>query len=374
MLTEDAVRRIVQRIEEEEREWSSVAPELYRDLRGKALEALSSLTSSAEKEMNNVCGKIKGRVKLFSVERNRDHNDLEVIAADASSYPMPITLSRMALISGLAVRASPKGLKFSVKSDVINEPASMGLTPFRYILSARRESLIPSSILHQIRSNGPAEFVVIDGPLSVSEWYKEAYGQAKVKEAVDELIRWKGDLMDLCEAEGMYLIAVVKRGRSTYFHNYFDLMDDYTDQFVFHNVLDYGHRTESVSINEAIRRWKTKEAEKRGKEKLLIARLPHEIKGFYIKTSDNPLVPPIRVEYPGYLREEDKIASYVLSTAVLSNNAEYDGLPKAQCLAHTEANVSRRIMGEIFKEQLARIGKSHDRVKLLALIKGYRID
>jgi len=46
-LTEKDYQEIIRRIEE--REWISAQPELYKELRKKALDALSSIASSAQK-------------------------------------------------------------------------------------------------------------------------------------------------------------------------------------------------------------------------------------------------------------------------------------------------------------------------------------
>jgi hypothetical protein len=214
------------------------------------------------------------------------------------------------------------------------------------------------------------ELALMDGPLSISQWYKEVWRSEKVKEAVEELLEAKNNLMQLCKEKKLLLLGVVKRGRSTYFHNYFNLLDPFIDQFVFHNVLDYGNRTESISIKTAVEKWKP-EAKR---EELLINRLKYDIRSFYIKTSDNPLTPPVRIEYPEYLQdEEQKLASYILSTAILSNDREFDGLPKAQCVAHRECTITKKVMEEIFKEQLYRTTSQTGIKSLLATTRGYPI-
>jgi len=86
---------------------------------------------------------------------------------------------------------------------------------------------------------------------------------------VDELLEAKNSIMQLCKEKQLLFLGIVKRGRSTYFHNYFNLIDEFIDQFVFHNVLNYGYKTESIPIKTAVEKWKAKAKH----EELLINRL-----------------------------------------------------------------------------------------------------
>jgi len=369
VLTEEDWKEMIRRLEE--REWISARPELYKELRRKALDALSSITSEAQKQLENVEKDVGEKVRLSPVKRLAALNELGVVASDASSHSFPLLLSRVTLMSGIAIELPLKG-KASILSEVLVEKASMPEPEFRFIESAKRESMLPLSAIHHLvtKADDGIKLMLIDGPLSISQWYKEVWRSEKVKESVNELIGVKNNLMRICEKRGLLLLGVVKSGRSMYFHNYFDFLDEFTDQFVFHNVLKYGYRTESISVKEAVKKWKP--AAKH--EELLINMLKYDIRAFYIKTSDNPLTPPIRVEYPEYLQEkEDDIASYVLSTAVLSNDREFDGLPKAQCIAHMECRITKKLMEEIFKEQLYRTTSRTRIQSILATTRGYPI-
>jgi hypothetical protein len=368
-LTEKDYQEIIRRIEE--REWISAQPELYKELRKKALDALSSIASSAQKKLENIGKDVKKKVHLLKVKRMSAINEPKSISSDASSYPVPLLLSRVTLMSGLTIKI-PLKEKASILAEVLVEDASMPEPEFRFIESAKRESMLPLSATHHLttKADDDIELVLMDGPLSISQWYKEVWRSEKVKEAVDELLEAKNNLMQLCKEKELLLLGVVKRGRSTYFHNYFNLLDPFIDQFVFHNVLDCGYRTESISIKTAVEKWKP-EAKR---EELLINRLRYDIRSFYIKTSDNPLTPPVRVEYPEYLQDrEGEIASYVLSTAILSNDREFDGLPKAQCIAHRECTITKKVMQEIFKEQLYRTTSQTGIKSVLATTRGYPI-
>ena len=104
----------------------------------------------------------------------------------------------------------------------------------------------------------------------------------------------------------------------------------------------------------------------------MATKLPFEIHGFYIKTSKNPLTPPVRVEYPDYVKKmEDWVASYVLSTSVHTFDPEFDGLPLIQCLAHRDSKITGRIMWEIYKQKLYELSKIGEDLRLIAPSKGY---
>jgi hypothetical protein len=368
-LTEQDYQEIIRKLEE--REWISAQPELYKELRKKALEALSNIASTAQKQLEDIQRSVKEKIQLFPVKYDKSSNEMDVLASDASSYPIPLIISRLTMLSGITIRL-PFKRKASILADVLVEDATMPEPEFRFIESAKRESMIPLSIAHYIVNNtdDTVKLALVDGPLSISQWYKEVWKSEKVKESVTELIESKNRLMQLCKDKNMLLLGVVKRSRATYFHNYFNLIDDFTDQFVFHSTLEYGTRTESISMRKAIQQWKPKAKPK----ELLINWLSYDIYGFYVKTSDHPLTPPIRVEYPEYLRDrEGEIASYALSTAILSNDREFDGLPKAQCIAHRECKVTKRVMEEIFKEQLFRTTSKRGILDILAPVRGYPI-
>jgi len=368
-LTRDDIERITRIIEE--REWISIHPELYRRLMEDASKTLSTEINRAKEEIEAIKNRFKDTVQMLKVNSDIRFNELSAIGSDASRCPMPLLIARSALVSGIALRHPSDNPPSILEEVLIVLPSEMSGTSFRFYVSAKCESLIPLSVQHQLLNYKPPGIVVIDGPLSISQWYREIPRRAKkVVEVIDEFIDAKSNLMKLCYEMDIPLIGVVKRGRSRYFHNYSGLADEshYSDQYVFHQMLNYGFRTSSISITEAIIKWRKKAKPK----ELLITRLPFEIYGFYIKTSKNPLTPPIRVEYPSYLKDhEDWIANYVLSTAVQTYDSEFDGLPFVQCLAHRDAKIAGRIMWEVYKQRLYEISKTGENLSLIAPSKGY---
>lgn len=367
-ITEEDLRRFIRELER--REWISIHPELYRELMEESARVFKAEVKKAKEEVERVKSLFKGDLSLIKVESNDDAPSLLAIGSDASRCPIPLLITRVALMSGIALR-HPSDNPPSILKEVVSVPPSkMGGSIFRFYVSAKCESLIPITVQHQLLKHGEVSVIVVDGPLSISQWYRGVPGKVKdVVEAVEGLVEARGNLMKLCREMSIPLISVVKRSRSRYFHNYFRLTDEsrYSDQYVFHQMLDYGYRTESISITEAIIRWRRKAKVK----DLLITKLPFEVYGFYIKTSRSPLTPPVRVEYPAYMKDrEDWIASYVLSTAVQTCDPEFDGLPVVQCLAHRDAKIAGRIMWEIYKQRLYEMSKMGEDLRLIAPSKG----
>ena len=347
----------------ERREWISLNPELFEKLRARASEALAEELKKADGIMSQLREAVLEKIDILEVEADEGLASLEAIGSDASSHPIPLAISRIALISGIAVRDPPR-TRPSILGDVVCLSNERSRTEFRFIMSARREALIPLTILHQATSFGTPEAVFIDGPLSISQWYKKAWTR-DVREAVGELVRARRELIGFCAQEDALLISIVKRGRSRYFHNYIGIADKspYSDQTLFHYLLRPGERTEAISITRAIRRWRSGVSPK----DLLINHLRHEIYGFYIKTSHNPFSPPIRVEFPENLRgREEEIASLVLSTAVPSADLSFDGLPRALCVAHRDAKITAEMMRHIYRERIYEVAEEGMDMGLMA--------
>jgi len=331
-------------------------PELYKGLLESSLERLPDLAKKVKAHRDDMRRALSGAgLETFQADINENMMKVEAIGSDASSNPMPVTAAYVALVGGIAIRDPRRTSPIIARDILIEDSDSMGHRSFKFYYQVYAEKLIPITCIKQIKDNGAAEVLVVDGPLSASILLRrvpkgrgvtqKAY--QKIQKAAHELIRLRDDLIKLCKEKGIILISVVKRCTSRHFLAWYDLKEKipYRDQYVFHQILRYGERTTSISISKAI--------EKQGAPPF--GRYC-EIRGFYIKTSKSPLTPPLRVEYPEYLEgKEDWIASYVLSTAITSAEAEYDGLPKAQCLAHKDARIAGMIMREIYKRSIIKL-------------------
>jgi len=338
--------------------WHPIYPDLFVDLRARANEALSSKLELAGAMLRQSSEEVREKVKIREVDVRPDLRMKSCIAADSSSYPLPFAISRMALIGAIAVR-HPTRKPVSVAGQLLDLEPRFASSDFQVYLGAVRESMIPRAVLDQLSRYGPADLILIDGPLSISQWYNLASAEV-VRRAVLELVRSRNDLLNAGAKDGIDLIGVVKKSESMYFQKAYGLSGGLSDQFLFNQVLQFGERTEEISITEQIIAAATGAA--------MVEKMDHQIYGFYIKTSRNPLTPPLRIEFPDYVKGRvDDLASYVLSTSLESFDYKYDGLPQAQCIAHRDGKVTKDAMSAIVQEQIAKMSSSEDSLRLLSL-------
>ncbi len=341
-----------------EQNWHPIYPDLFVDLRARANETLSSKLELAAEMLKQSSHEVREKVKIRKVDVRPELRMKSCIAADSSSYPMPFAISRMALIGAIAVR-HPTRKPVSVAGQLLDLEPKFGLSDFQVYLGAVRESMIPRAVLDQLSRYGPADLILIDGPLSISQWYNLASADV-ARRAVLELIQSRNDLLNEGSKQGIDLIGVVKKSESMYFQKAYGLSGSLSDQFLFNQVLRFGERTEEISITEQIIAAATGAA--------LVEKMDHQIYGFYIKTSRNPMTPPLRIEFPDYVKDRiDDLASYVLSTSLESLDYKYDGLPQAQCIAHRDGKVTKDAMSAIVQEQIAKMSASEDNLRLLSL-------
>lgn len=351
----------------------TIHPELYAGLLEDSFKFLSEMTKKAEKEISELKEIIKAKgLKIKNVAIDEEKWSLKALGADASSCPVPMGLTKVALISAMAFR---EGLSPVIMRDLISIPNNaMTSREFKIYYQTQAEMLIPVACIKHIESHGKPDYVIIDGPLSASSLLRKIPRRSNLKsevyremqEKAHQLIRIRDQLVQKCYETNIPIFAVVKRCVSRHFMAWYELKDSfpYTDQFVFQQLLDYGQRTQSISISRAI--------EKQGAEPFASF---NEIYGFYIKTSRNPLTPPIRIEYPEFLKEkEDWIASCVLTTSLTTHETEFDGLPRVICLVHKDAKITREIMKEIYRRGITKMLSEKVSIKLLGLMWGVSIE
>ena len=354
-LSEEEYRSLLEALERAGK-ITTVHPELYKGLLDDALRVLPAMAKKVKSQKDDIKKTLDGAgLETVQVDIDESLMDVEALASDASSCPVPVAMAYVALAGAIALREPRRTPPKIARELIIEDSASMGGRSFKFYYQVIAESLIPITCMSQIEEYGGAQVLVVDGPLSASELLRRVPrgrgvtrdAHRRIQKAARNLIMLRDDLVRLCKKEDIVLLSVVKRCTSRHFLAWYDLKGEipYVDQYVFQQILRYGERTESISITDAI--------EKQGAP-------PYprysKIYGFYIKTSRNPLTPPVRVEYPEYLRnEENWIASYVLSTALTSVEAEYDGLPKVQCMAHRDARIAKRVMREIYRRVVIKI-------------------
>jgi len=354
-LSEEEYRALLEALERAGK-ITTIHPELYKGFLDDALHVLPAMAEKVRSHKDDMKKALKG-AGLETIQVNKDESmmDIEALASDASSCPVPVAMAYVALVGAIALREPRRTPPKIARELIVENSASMGGRSFKFYYQVIAESLIPVTCISQIKEYGGAQVLVVDGPLSASELLRRVPkgrgvtkdAHRRIQKAAHGLIKLRDNLASLCRKENIVLLSVVKRCTSRHFLAWYDLKGDipYVDQYVFQQILRYGERTESIPITDAIEKQGARHFPRYSK-----------IYGFYIKTSRNPLTPPVRVEYPEYLKgEEDWIASYVLSTALTSIEAEYDGLPKVQCLAHRDVRIAERVMREIYRRVVIKI-------------------
>ena len=392
-------------------------PDIYREAKEKLLKKSLKLAEKTKNEIKTIRNELLNKIEIKSVNRIKDYMNKPVFGCDTSSNALPISTAKMYAVSGISIFIKDGEVK-DIKAlavDIIDAERVMDLfgsslesdfseaisdeeefedVELRFIVSALREAYLcelARKHLEEIADKGEDVYaVIIDGPLSISQWYEKVPGDARRK-SVKYLIDARNNLMEACKKFNALLLGVVKRGRGRYIHHLLDIAEisDLNDQDLFHQILNYRERTETLSITEGIRKWrkedelkryeksviseeKLKEKEKELEEKvksesLLINRLNYEILGFFVKTSEDELTQPIRIEFPEYLKGRDEeIASFVISTSMRSQNYAYiDGLPFAIAISHMKAKLSSMLMREIYGHALVKIYQEFQDLKLL---------
>jgi hypothetical protein len=376
LITHDEYQALVNALEREGRV-ATARPELYLGLLEDSMSLIPKLASQAGQELATIHEELRRRgLQVKKVEKDEESWSLRALGADASSCPIPMGMLRAAVVSGFA---GVEGEEPVVLRDfVIVKSNEMGRGTFRFYTELRGEALIPTACLRFLeeceKKSLLPDCVILDGPLSPSSLLlklPKRYRGGASKKALRELTRRARQLVSLreelvrrCRQLKIPVFSVVKRCTTRYFMKWYGLKDKapYTDQFIFQQVLDYGERTSSISISEV------------AKAKELRPDLT-EVYGFYIKTSRNPLTPPVRVEYPEHLRgREDWIASYVLSTSLTTREAEFDGIPKALCLAHRDCKIARSVVREVYKRVVLNLLSQGFDERLMGLVWGASLD
>ncbi|HIP66505.1 MAG TPA: DNA double-strand break repair nuclease NurA [Candidatus Nanopusillus sp.] len=393
-------------------------PDIYREIKEKMLDKSIELAKDAKNKIRELREEILNKIEIKKVRRTQDFMNKPVIGCDTSSNILPISNVKIYAISGVSIFVKDRDIKDiksltdiidskrivdlfngTLESDFLEETISDADIEFedvelRFVVSVIREAYLcelARKHLEELIDKGEDVYaIIIDGPFSISQWHDRVPGEVG-KKAVKRLIDARNNLMDTCKKTDTLALGVVKRGRGRYIHHLLNIAEksDFSDQVLFHQILNYCERTETFNITEGIRKWrmrnelkkykrsiifeeklKIKEKELEDKVKsdnLLINRLKYDILGFFIKTSPDELTQPIRIEFPEYLKDrEDEIASFVISTSVRCRNPAYiDGLPFAVAISHMKTKLSSILMREIYGHTLAKIYQDFRDLKLL---------
>lgn len=78
--------------------------------------------------------------------------------------------------------------------------------------------------------------------------------------------------------------------------------------------------------------------------------IDHSMYSFYMRSSSNPLLPPIRIDIPEFMLDSvDDLAAYCYSTAIRN------GIPLPIIKADEEVRVTKKFVNEVYSELIPRL-------------------
>jgi len=196
------------------------------------------------------------------------------------------------------------------------------------------------TLVEFMMNHGNVDLILIDGPLAFGNWWSNK-GEERDRFA---LISSVNLLLSLCALEDVAVAGVVKRATARYLIHYLGLQQktSLSDAFVLLQTLKLGERTDVFSPREALKR--------AVRAAPFMDLIDHPIYSFYMRSSSNHLVPPIRIDIPGFMLDRvDDLAGYCFSTAVR------DGIPLPVVKADEEVRVTKRFVNEVYSELISRL-------------------
>ncbi len=283
---------------------------------------------------------IRRRITFHPVARRAVYD--RVAGVDAGSQRVPLASRWYAVIAALIFQL-PNAKRFFTTPEAIKLPYSFSGEKFHEIVSLKRETKLFETSAKYLNNQGSVDLILVDGPLAFGNWWANK-GEKQDRYALVSSINL---LLNLCAEKGVAVAGVVKRATARYLINHLRLQQatSLSDAFILLQTLKPGERTDVFSPRDALK----KNMRAAPFMDLIIPR----IYSFYLRSSSNQLVPPIRVDIPEFmLNSVDTLASYCYSTAI------NDGIPLSLVKADEEVRVTKRFINEIYSELIHRF-ESH---------------
>jgi hypothetical protein len=327
-------------------------PRLCLALRNLILTEASKDASKDLQRLPKIISIIKKKFDFFPVDNRIVYE--RVAGVDAGSQWVPLASRWFAIIAALVYQL-PKVKRFFIKPEAIKLSHSFSREKFHELVSIKRETMLFKTSVNFLNKNSSIDLLLIDGPLAFSNWW------ANKGERQDrlELITSINVLLNLCEKNGIAVAGVVKRANARYLINYLKLQQETTlsDAFVLLQTLESNERTDVFSPRKALKR--TVRASP------FMDQINCCIYSFYMRSSSNHLVPPIRIDIPEFmLNSVSNLASYCHSTAV------NHGIPLPLVKADEEVRITKKFVEEIYWELIPRLEKNLGASSLVARMWG----
>ncbi len=330
---------------------STTYPHLCLALRNLIIHEISKDAHEDFTKLPEIVSEVERQLNFCSVDRKTVYD--RVAGADAGGQRVPLASRWFAVITALVYQL-PNARRYFTSPETIKLPYSFSGERFHEIVSVRRETKLFETSASFLMKNDDVDLMLIDGPLAFSNWWARK-GEDQDRLALISSINL---LLNLCADRGVAVAGVVKRATARYLIRYLGLQEKTAlpDAFVLLQTLEPGERTAIFSPRSALRRTV------RAAPFMDLIDCP--IYSFYMRTSSDRLLPPIRIDVPGFmLSHVDELAGYCYSTAVR------DGIPLPIVKADEEVRVTKKFVNEVYSELIPRL-ESRFGPSLAAAIRG----
>lgn len=321
---------------------------LYLSIRNLLLDEVTSHVEEDSPAVKSLASRIRGEMEVFATAKRQPFS--EVAGADAGSQVLPLASRRYAVISAL-VYSIPSGNRFFLEPESFSFPYTAEGEKMKGVVNVRREAKLYETACGFVEGGPGIQLLLLDGPLAFSNWWSMAGREADRQRLIDAVRR----LLTLCMEEGIAVAGVVKRPSARYLVYSLGLQmeTELPDSFLMLHTLQPGERTDIFSPRSAIR--------KAVKASPFMDAVGHPIYSFYARLSREWSIPPVRIDLPAFcLGQLEDVADYCHGSSF------WEGIPLPIVRADEEVKISRRFMGEVYRDIVGRVGRLSGEVSHLA--------
>ena len=321
---------------------------LYLSIRNLLLDEVTSHVEEDSPAVKSLASRIRGEMEIFATAKRQPFS--EVAGADAGSHVLPLASRRYAVISAL-VYSVPSGNRFFLEPESFSFPYTAAGEKMKGVVNVRREAKLYETACSFVEDGPGIQLLLLDGPLAFSNWWSIAGREADRQRLIDAVRR----LLTLCMEEGIAVAGVVKRPSARYLVYSLGLQreTELSDSFLMLHTLQPGERTDIFSPRSAIR--------KAVKASPFMDAVGHPIYSFYARLSREWSIPPVRIDLPAFcLGQLEDVADYCHGSSF------WEGIPLPIVRADEEVKISRRFMGEVYRDIVGRVGRLSGEVSHLA--------
>lgn len=323
-------------------------PYLYLSIRNLLLDEVTSYVEEDSPSVKRLASRIRNEMDIYAMTKREPFS--EVAGADAGSHVLPLASRRYAVISAL-VYSMPSGSRFFLEPESFSFPYSAEGERMKGVVNVRREAKLYETACSFIEDDPGVQLILVDGPLAFSNWWSMAGREADRRRLIDAVRR----LLGLCMEGGITVAGVVKRPSARYLVYSLGLQreTELTDSFLMLHTLQPGERTDIFSPRSALR--------KAVKVSPFMDAIGHPIYSFYARLSREWSIPPMRIDLPAFcLGQLEDVADYCHGSSF------WEGIPLAIVRADEEVRITRRFMGEVYRDIVGRVGRLSGEVSHLA--------